>query len=169
MRIHSTIIQASSSPSFRSFGWLVGGFISLSAAASTLEAAIVTNAPLALSSTGAAVPDVGASIVRMVGALAIVITLFLGGAWLVKNRHRFGAARARAMRLSVLEVKALGHRQALMVVGYEQQRMLLATSPTGVSLVTHLPEASSEEGSAQVPAAAMNFADVLQHLVHRKA
>ena len=105
----------------------------------------------------------------MAGALVLVIVLFLGGVWLVRNWHRLSGGRGRVARLNVIEVKPLGHRQALMVVGYEQQRMLLATSPTGVSLVTHLPEASSAEAASEVSSPAVNFADVLQHLVNRKA
>ena len=56
-----------------------------------------------------------------------------------------------APRLNVLEVKSLGQRQAIYVVGYEQQRMLLASSPAGVTLFSHLPTAEDEETVAPTP------------------
>jgi flagellar biogenesis protein FliO len=49
--------------------------------------------------------------------------------------------------LNVLEVKSLGYRQALYVVGYEQQRLLLASSPAGVTMLAALP--SADEAPAQ--------------------
>ena len=52
------------------------------------------------------------------GALALV-WLFLGGVWLFRNWQRLVIQRGRAPKLNVLEIRSLGGRQALYVVGYE--------------------------------------------------
>ena len=65
-------------------------------------------------------------------------------------------------------MKALGGKHALYVVGYQQQRLLLACSPAGVSLVSHLPA----DDSTPVPSQAVggeNFMQALQHAVQAKA
>ena len=54
-----------------------------------------------------------------------------------------------------------------MVVGYDQQRMLLSTSPTGISLVTHLPEAPHAEATNEAPSTSVSFADVFQQLTRK--
>jgi flagellar biogenesis protein FliO len=66
----------------------------------------------------------------------------------------------------LLEVKSLGQRQAIYVVGYQQQRMLLASSPAGVTLLSHLPEAGEAETAA--PAANLSFAEAFQHVLSRR-
>jgi hypothetical protein len=38
----------------------------------------------------------------------------------------------------------LGARHALYVIGYEQQRFLLSSAPTGVSMLTELPTCENE-------------------------
>lgn len=108
------------------------------------------------------------SLVRMFGALALVLALFAGGLWLFKNWQRFATRKAQAAKLSVLEVKSLGHRQALYVVGYEQQRLLLAASPAGVTMLTPLP-AADNEASENIVVPQPNFTDVLLHTLNRKS
>jgi flagellar biogenesis protein FliO len=69
-------------------------------------------------------------------------------------------------------MKALGGKHALYVVGYEQQRMLLASSPSGVTLVSHLPNAEASEletSPAASPMSGENFVQVLQQAVQGKA
>jgi flagellar biogenesis protein FliO len=122
----------------------------------------VTNVPAMTS----ALPDMGASLLRVVGALVVVITLFLAGVWLFKNWQRLTVRRGAAPKLSVLEVRSLGQRQAIYVVGYEQQRLLLATSSTGVTLLSHLPPADGEPLEA---APKMNFAQAFQQVLARKS
>ncbi len=116
--------------------------LTLSASAATL-----TNAPV----LPHAASDLGASLLRTLGALAMVIALFLGGAWLFRNWQRLALRPGQNPQLHVLEVRHLGQRHALYVVGYHDQRMLLAASPTGVSLVSHLPH--GEPLSPPMPAA----------------
>jgi len=112
------------------------------------------------------VPDLTSSALRMGGALLIVISLLFVGVWLYKNWQRLAVRRGTAPKLSILEVKSLGQRQAIYVVGYQQQRMLLASSPAGVTLVSHLPEAEAEEQAAAAPS--LTFAEAFQHVLARK-
>jgi flagellar biogenesis protein FliO len=111
-------------------------------------------------------PSITASLIRLVGGLLFVFAILFGGLWLVRNSNRFIRSSASAPKLVLLEVKSLGQRQALYVVAYEQQRMLLASSPAGISLITHLPEA--EQGATPATPAAPSFADVLIQTVTRK-
>jgi flagellar biogenesis protein FliO len=113
-----------------------------------------------------AAPDMAVSVLRMGGALMLVMALFLGGVWFFKNWRRLGLQRGAAPKLSVLEVKSLGQRQAIYVVGYQQQRMLVAASPSGIALLSHLPEAGDEEKTAAVTR--LSFADAFQQVLARK-
>ncbi len=113
-------------------------------------------------------PDVGASLIRVFGALALVIALFLGGVWLVRNWQRLAARGGAAPRLNVLEVRSLGGRHALYVVGYEQQRFLLASSPTGVNFLSHLPAADEAEPSRAPEPAAPAFTEALTQVLRGK-
>jgi flagellar biogenesis protein FliO len=112
-----------------------------------------------------ALPDMGASLLRVVGALVVVIAVFLAGVWLFKNWRRLTSRKGAAPKLSVLEVRSLGQRQAIYVVGYEQQRLLLASSSTGVTLLTHLPSVE-EEPPLDTPK--MSFAEAFQQVLARK-
>ncbi len=113
----------------------------------------------------APLPETGESILRVLGGLVFVLALFLGGVWLLRHWQRVGGARGQVPKLNVLEAKSLGNRNTLYVIGYEQQRLLLASSPTGVTLVSHLPNA--EPGEATAPAAP-SFAEALQQVLARK-
>ncbi len=105
------------------------------------------------------------SFLRLGGALALVIGLFLGGAWLVKNWQRVQLRKGAAPKLNILEIKSLGQRPAIYVVGYQQQRMLLASSPAGITLLSHLPEAG-EDNAAAIPQ--VSFAEAFQQVLARK-
>ena len=119
-----------------------------------------------VSALAGALPDAGASVVRVFGALILVVGIFLGGVWLFKNWQRFTVQKGAGPRLNVLEVRMLGQRQSLYVVGYQQQRMLLAASPAGITLVSHLP--ASEEAEAPAPPAKVSFAQAFQQVLTRK-
>ena len=112
-----------------------------------------------------AMPDMGASLLRVVGSLVLVIAVFLAGVWLFKNWQRLTLRNGAAPKLNVLEVRSLGQRQAIYVVGYEQQRMLLASSSTGVTLLSHLP---SVEEEPTVKSTKMSFAEAFQQVLARK-
>jgi flagellar biogenesis protein FliO len=124
-----------------------------------------TARPAFAEASASALPDAGTSVLRVFGALLIVLSLFFGGVWLFKNSQRFMGRQGGAGKLSVLEVKSLGNRQALYVVGYGRQRMLLGSSPAGVSLVSQLPEATEQE---QPQAVMPSFGDTLQRVLNRK-
>jgi len=66
----------------------------------------------------------------------------------------------------VLEAKSLGARQAIYVVGYEQQRLLIGATPQGLTLLTHLPEGTVQsETPTVVP---VSFGEALMQALGRK-
>ena len=113
--------------------------------------------------------DAGLSFIRVIGALALVIGLFLGGVWLFRNWQRVGGVRGRAPKLNVLETRSLGGRHAIYVIGYDRERFLIASSPGGVNLLSHLATATEEEAntSAQV-SPAPSFAQALTQVLKGK-
>lgn len=137
-----------------------GLLLALSAAVSFAEGAVEPLTPLPAQ-------DIGASITRMTGALALVFAVLLGGAWLFKNWQRFAMPRGRQPRLNVHEVRSLGHRHALYVVGYDQQRMLLAASPSGVTLLAELPAEERAETALEPAEPENRFLAALQRAVAR--
>ena len=143
--------------------------IGVVAASSLLPSAFAqaTNSVAALPVIAPALPEVGPSVLRVLGALALVIGIFLGGVWLFRNWQRIDLQRGNKPKLNIVETRSLGGRQALYVVGYEQGRFLIASSPAGVSLLSHLPDAAVEEASpAGKPSAA--FAQALVQMLKRK-
>jgi flagellar biogenesis protein FliO len=116
-------------------------------AASTGFSAEATNSP-ALPMTMPQLPDAGPSVLRMMGALVLVLGIFLGGVWVFRNWQRLTIQRGRAPKLNVIETRPLGGKHALYVIGYEQERFLLASSPTGVNLLSHLPAAEEKDTPA---------------------
>lgn len=114
-----------------------------------------------------ALPEASFSVIRVFGALMLVLGLFLGGVWLFKNWQRLTIQRGRPSQLQIVEMKALGGKQALYVVGYQQQRMLLASSPSGVTLVSHLPNADASELQPEA-VTGPNFVQALQQAVQGK-
>lgn len=131
----------------------------MSSAVSGLAAGNMTSEPSPLT-----VPSVGLSVVRVFGAFALVIAVLLGGAWFVRNFQRLTRSRGHPGKLNVLEVRSLGARHALYVVGYEQRRFLLAAAPSGVSLLTGLPDAEPAEVRPPEPAGPA-FAELLGRLL----
>jgi flagellar biogenesis protein FliO len=115
-----------------------------------------------------ALPDASFSVIRVFGALVLVLGLFLAGVWLFRNWQRLALRRGQPSHLQILEMKALGGKHALYVVGYQQQRLLLASSPNGVALVSHLPSAEVSEVEP-TRLTSENFVQVLQQAVQAKA
>jgi len=113
-------------------------------------------------------PDVGFSFLRVLGALGIVLALFLSGVWLFRNWQRLVVHHGRSPRLNVLETRPLGNRHGLYVVRYEQQRMLLASSPTSVTLISHLPDCEPPAAPVTLSDSAP-FAQTLQRVLVRTA
>lgn len=115
-----------------------------------------------------ALPEVGLSLVRVFGALALVFALFFTGVWLFRNWQRLTLQRGRSPQLQILEMKSLGNRQAILVVAFQQQRMLLSSSPAGVTFLSHLPAGDAGEGTTSA-VAAPTFGEALQQVLGRKA
>jgi flagellar biogenesis protein FliO len=150
---------------FSSRAACVVAFFYVAPAALAQVASSATNsfAPLITSSS----PGAGLSFIRVIGALALVIGLFLGGVWFFKNWQRLAIRRGRAPKLNILETRSLGNRHAVFVIGYERERFLVASSPTGVNLLSHLPvagedEPSASEGNPATPSFAQALAKVLK-------
>ena len=111
-------------------------------------------------------PGAGPSLLRVLGALAIVLGLFLAAVWLFRNGRSIAFRRGRAPRLSVVESRSLGGRHAIYVVAYEQQRFLLGSTPAGINLLSHLPAASEEpDGTGDGPASGLSFAQALSQVL----
>ena len=114
-------------------------------------------------------PEAGVSLLRVTGALVLALGLFLGGAWGFKNWQRLTLQRSRQPKLNIVETRSLGARQAVFVVAYEHQRFLVATSPAGVNLLSHLPDAEANETeAAEKPAAPLSFVQALAQVLKRK-
>ena len=137
--------------------------------ATTAFSAEATNSP-ALPLTLPQLPDAGPSVLRVMGALALVLGLFLGGVWVYRNWQRLTIQRGRAPKLNVIETRPLGGKHALYVIGYEQERFLLASSPAGVNLLSHLPSAEVKDASDETKpaAAAPSFAQALTQVLKGK-
>ena len=130
-------------------------------AESTNSAATIITAPV--------LPDASLSLLRVFGALALVIGLFLGGVWLFKNWQRLTVQRGHAPKLNILETRSLGGRHAVFVIGYEQERFLIASSPAGVNLLSHLPNTVEEETpSPEKNPPAPSFAQALARVLKGK-
>ena len=116
-------------------------------------------------------PDASTSLLRVMGSLALVIGLFLGGVWLFKNWQRLTQPRGRKPKLNILESRSLGARQGICVIGYEKQRFLVATSPAGISLLSHLPDAEpieTDTDTAEKTSGPMPFAQALAQVLNKK-
>ena len=111
-------------------------------------------------------PSMAGSFLRVGGSVVFVIALFLSAIWLFKNWQKITVRGGQVQNLRVLEVKSLGPRNAVYVIGYQRERLLLSSSPAGVALVAHLPEADpSESNGATIP---VSFAQALvQTLSHK--
>jgi flagellar biogenesis protein FliO len=135
----------------------------------SIASAQVTNAP-ATKLEMPPLPDAGPSIIRVIGALALVLGIFFGGVWLFRNWQRLTIQRGRAPKLNVIETRPLGGKHALYVIGYEHERFLLSASPTGVSLLTHLPaaEKDSPEATDTTQPAPPSFAQALTKVLKGK-
>lgn len=154
--------------------WIVLAPVLLRAAEVTGDGA----APLSAAVSPGPLPDPGAALVRVMVALAVVLGLFGVGVWLYRNWQRL-MCRGTEPKLRILEVRPLGGRQTLYVVAYEQERLLLAGSPQGVQLLTHLPPGTGEPAPVTQPQPAStpvravplphSFADMLRRALHPRS
>ena len=108
------------------------------------------------------------SLFRVLGALALVLAMFFGGVWLFRNWQRVAINKGQAPKLNIIETKSLGQRHTIFVIGYEQQRLLISASPSGVTMLTSLPNApinATEEINTQKN----SFGDALRQALNRKS
>ena len=110
--------------------------------------------------------------IRIVGALMIVMAMLLGGAWWFRKSRLFGLVPAQSSHLNVIETRSLGSRHALHVVEYGSKRFLIADSPAGTNFLTDL-EKLEEEATEELDEAAEkispgSFAGKLKTLLERK-
>lgn len=124
---------------------------------------------LSSSLTSPSLPDTGPSILRVLGAFALVLGIFLGGVWLVRNGRFSIFAQSRSHRLNVLESRSLGARQALYVVSYGEERFLIGSTPAGIHLLSHLaPPQEGEEPAGTQPAGNISFGQALAQVLGRQ-
>jgi flagellar protein FliO/FliZ len=91
---------------------------------------------------GTAAPDLLPSLWRMLAALAVVLGLLGGLAWLLR---RGTLIRRRGTGMGVESAISLGERRSLVVVSVEGRRLLVGLAPNHVSLVTELGPAPFEQ------------------------
>jgi flagellar biogenesis protein FliO len=103
--------------------------------------------------------------IRTLGALLLIIALFLSGAWFFRRSRFFSLYQSGPAQLRVLESRSLGYRSSVAVVAYSQQRFLVAVSASGVSLLSILPDGTTEENSG---AGRSSFAEYLNRFQARK-
>jgi flagellar biogenesis protein FliO len=116
--------------------------------------------------TPSSLPETGPSLLRVLGALTLVLGLFLGGAWLVRSGRFSILGGSRSSRLNVLETRSLGARQALHVVAYGHERFLIGSTPSGINLLSHLaPPQDGDDSSAGQPANGTSFAQALTQVL----
>ena len=116
-------------------------------------------------------PDFGLSLIRLMAALAIVLAVFFGGVWLFRNGQRLAWRRIGTPRLAVLESRSLGPRLAVYVIGYDQQRLLVGSSPAGLVVLSALPPArpgAAASSAAPAPAPAAAAPDALRRRDRRR-
>lgn len=109
--------------------------------------------------------------IRIVGALMIVMAILLGGAWWFRKSRLFGLVPAQSSHLNVIETRSLGSRHALHVVEYGSKRFLIADSPAGTNFLTDL-EKLEEEATEELDEVAEkispgSFAGKLKTLLER--
>ena len=114
------------------------------AAAPLLSQAAGTND---LTNTITPSPEIGESLLRVFGALVVVIALFLGAAWLFRNWQQLPIGQKRKSRIQIVEAKSVGNRQTIFIVNCQGHQLLLGSSPAGIQMLRELdPELPEEAG-----------------------
>jgi flagellar biogenesis protein FliO len=107
----------------------------------------------------------GSSVLRVLGALILVLALFGLAVWCVRHSQRLGLGMRPHARLRVLESRSLSYRHSLYVVAYDQQRFLVGTSPGDITMLGQLPPANPAAADTSPPA---SFSSVLRQILNRK-
>lgn len=112
-----------------------------------------------------AAPSAAGTIGGTLFALALVIGLIFGLAWLARRMPGFALARHGGLR--VVTSLALGARERLLVVEVGSTQLLLSSGASGTRLLHTLEQPLPE--AAPPPAAASPFAQVLAQHFRKKA
>ncbi len=104
-------------------------------------------------------------LIQVSGALLGIIVLILAAAWVVK-RVMPGAMRNQpASGLKVSASASLGARERVVIVNFEDARLVLGVTAQQVTLLHKLPPASAENQPPQ--AAAPEFASLMKNMLKR--
>lgn len=138
--------------------WITTGLALLLSALPALGAAPGAAAsPVADAAPGPA--DLIGPLFRMLLALVVVLGVLAVIVWGLRNGSRLLPRKGPGPRLRILEARSLGGRNAIHLVGYEDQRFLIGSSPAGVTLLSVLPPSTAAPDPEVIPS---NFADALQ-------
>ncbi len=169
--VFSSLAQNTNAPTTNDVSSLAPATNEIAAAAE--PATNYVAAPLASSPAPPFLPEPAnggfSSFLRVLGALALVIGLFLGSAWFFRNWQRLNVQRSGRPRLNIIETRSLGGRHVIHVIGYENERFLIASSPSGVNMLSHLPaatETSPEDATKNPPPP--SFAEALTQVLKGK-
>ena len=119
----------------------------LSALAWVPAAAILADAPASVAA--GATGSVAAASIRMVGILALMIAAVVGGGQWLRRSRLLGSWKTPQARLSILETRSLGQRQALCLVACDHREWLVSVGPSGIQMLAPLQAASPRAGSFQ--------------------
>lgn len=96
--------------------------------------------PLLLAATPAAAetvtPELGSTLIQLVGGLSVVIVLLLGSLWLIK---RLSGPRGGASGLKVLGAAPVGPRERVVLVELADQVLVLGVTQSSVNTLHTLP------------------------------
>lgn len=92
----------------------------------------------------------GGSTGQMTVYVVLLLALFAGGAWLLRNgMPGFNAARRGERRLHIRETRGLGGRQFLVVAEYDGRKLLLGVCPGRIDHLCTLAGAEPEFSSIE--------------------
>lgn len=104
------------------------------------------------SSTKESEPSVGASLMRVVGALVFVVAIAVISLYALKHFTSGKAVRKSPRRsIKVIETTGLGPNRALHVVQAGGKYLLIGSTPNGISLVAELSASEAEDSDSEKP------------------
>lgn len=107
--------------------------------------------------------DALGSVLRMLGAFIFVIAIFLVFTWFFKNKNGIFGLQHRKGALKIIEVKHIGSRQALIVVGYGKERILVGATANNISFISKLPDEKESEDVDESTPQEQNFFALLKN------
>jgi len=132
--------------------------------------AVGTNDLTWSTSTGTSSTALATAAVRMLGSLVLVLGLLFAAIWLLKRWRGLGPGGSREPKIRVVETRSLAQRQTLYLVTCEGQRLLIAGSPMGVSLLAQLPAQPADSLPEALPnSPTVHFVEALNNALGRKS